>query len=383
MTSPSMDANSAFLVFEPDYAGHRMSFCQLLSEFASARGYSWALATSSDSWKSEEFGLRFVDDTSPEERLDIGKLPNDRGIRYELWVRRSLKRIMRDIPKVPVVVMEGDRAVTTICLLPTGDLKRLTILVIRPPIRSEGFRIKAVQVIKALSMWLARIRGAAIVVLHPVTERQNEYRFGPWQACPDPVDIHVFDGSSKQYAQEHGLTADRHWYGIFGHIARRKNPDLVLSALLDGTPSKTGVLFAGKISDEERRRCQPIIEQYLIEGGKFVWDTRLLDDSELDSAIEAVDTAVFAHSGDGPSQIFGKALAIGTRVVVAGPEVLRREVSKFGTGTWVPLNRDLLAVALESARLAAKPNPIQLANGKDFSSALMAGVVRSEHLGNL
>ena len=99
---------------------------------------------------------------------------------------------------------------------------------------------------------------------------------------------------------------------------------------------------------------------------------RLLSDLELDAAIRRVDCVVLAHSNEGPSGLFGKAAAAGTRIVAAGAASLRADAGAIPeVAAWSPLDVVGLGAELDLARRKPRPDPIQGLSATDFCTALL------------
>jgi hypothetical protein len=103
-----------------------------------------------------------------------------------------------------------------------------------------------------------------------------------------------------------------------------------------------------------------------------VFDSRLLSDSELDSAIASVAVVAIAHSSEGPSGILGKAAASGVAVAAAGAVSLKEDIERLSAGTWAPLTPEAFAKALQHAVAFPRAANAGLANGRDFASSLMS-----------
>jgi hypothetical protein len=99
---------------------------------------------------------------------------------------------------------------------------------------------------------------------------------------------------------------------------------------------------------------------------------RMLEDVELDSAIAAVDCVVLAHSNEGPSGIFGKAVMSGTRLIASGASSLRQDAQAVAThATWTPLSADAIARAMGDAAAADRPAAVPDMGTARFTSALL------------
>ncbi len=122
--------------------------------------------------------------------------------------------------------------------------------------------------------------------------------------------------------REWDLDDSRYWFGIIGAIDERKNVSLVMAAAQGLPPGQVGLLVAGRFSDATRESLREFGAE--LPGGVRLVD-RVLTDEELDAAVAAVDCVVLAHSNEGPSGLFGKAVRAGTRILGAGAQSLRRD----------------------------------------------------------
>ena len=368
MQSSSRD----LILFEPNYRGHRMSFCALLIRDAQKRGVNVTLASSSETWLSDEYLLRFPGSQSFG-RIDLGKLPNFGGLRYDRWILGWLKRIGEVNVRSRVVILEGDKIAPLLAIsrIPKGT--QLSLLTIRPPVKI-GRTANAWKVFfpKFLGCLALRQRGVDIVGLAPATPKSDSYRIGCWRAAPDPIDVEHSDEAISAYQRLHSIDSSKLWFGIFGNVTRRKNLDMVLNALSMGPAHTVALLVGGLVSAEELRICEPAIDNFKRGGGTLILDNRLLTDSDLNAAIASVHVTVNAHSGDGPSQILGKSLALGTYIVAAGSPTLRKELVKLGTGTWSALDARSLNTALYSCEMKARSQePLPFANGTEFVRVML------------
>lgn len=366
------------VLFEPDYRGHRAVFLGILLRHLRERGVRATVATTSDAIASSEFELQEIPlllgkDTSV---FALGALPPGRDVEYRRWLLACLRRVYAAHPEARVVVLEGEPMLTFGWKLPLSDLMRTTILVIRRPVLlGTTIRSTTASWAKASTIAIASRRRADIVLLSasaPAGETVPRKRI---REAPDPVAFIGSAESSRAYADAHGLTRERTWYGVFGNVVRRKNLDLVAAALGKvAHPDGAGLLVAGRISDEERARCQSALSAFEALGGRVVFDNRLLPDSDLDAAIGAVDAAVFAQTGDSPSNIYGKSCAAGTPVVCSGSKILRRTIRKEESGLWTTLNPRRMARAYDEIVTTFERKPMQMASASEFAAALLESV---------
>lgn len=366
-----------FIIFEPNYAGHRMNYCRVLSEYAYQNGWDLMLATSSEGLQSDEFKLRF-NDLSSVRTIDLGALPDIADSSYFRWVRNHLKSLHECYPEYRIVVLEGDKLLPHLVawLFRLSLLRSITVLVMRMPSSLIDLSYQPIKAFaKRFSALLLRFAGADVVGLQPSSYPQTEYLYHGFRAVPDPIDIVASHHDVIQYRENQQLVAGVKWFGVFGNITPRKNLDKIARGLSKlSNPQQSGLLVAGLIDGRELERCNDALDDFEAAGGSLRIDNRLLSDIELDSAIASVGAVVVAHSTDGPSGIVGKAVAAGIPLVVAGAPTLMREINRFpGSGEFVSLDVPALAKAFGNAmeNRDVRTNGQRLADRNEFARVLL------------
>jgi len=188
----------------------------------------------------------------------------------------------------------------------------------------------------------------------------------------EPVSISASPDDRVAIRKAHGLDEERYWFGILGAVNGRKNPDLVARALLAQQDRSVGLLVAGRIDAPSLARLQDLAPQFSAAGMELRIVDRFLSNTELDEYVVACDCLVFAHSNEGPSANFGKALLAGTRVLAAGARSLRADASAVAShASWAPLDVSALATAMAAARTARRPEPLALPGPEALVDALL------------
>jgi glycosyltransferase involved in cell wall biosynthesis len=367
----------SYVVFEPNFTGHRLNYVALLREDGLRRGATVRLALSSESFDSEEFRMRFPGGLDPHECINLGHLPNI-GLRgYTKWVMAALHATLAANPRSRVVVLESDKLLPHVVSRRLSADRRLVLLVMRAP--ALGI-LKPREFAKEATKWIAAHvvakRGATVVCLAPSGPIRQEYSVNGFRATPDPVTVYADAAETVRYRAKHGIGPPIFWYGVFGRITPRKNLGLTAMALAKCAEQQhnLGLLVAGTLSEDELARCAPTLERLVRVGVSVVLDNRLLTDSELDAAISSVDCVVIAHSSNGPSGILGKAYAMGRPIVAAGARSLADDLRRLANaGLYANLNAEDLASSLMQIR--SHPSviyePRQAAGGAEFARALL------------
>ena len=361
--------NNSVIIVEPNFAGHRLNYVNIIARYVRQQGNFCFFASASDTFMSEEYKERSLEGINEVDTISLGKLPKGIGLLYHLWLLRGIHLILRSNRGAKLVVLEGDKSVLAFALsfLPVRDI---TILIMRAPKFIGSYWFDPKDSLKRAGMWLISQRGARVLVLSPATLVAESYEHLGFEAVPDPIEVEATDEGIEDYKRLIEWSEKNKWIGVFGHVSRRKNLDLVFSAAasMEILPS---ILVAGIVSAEERQRVDPCLKVFLERGGRVIFDNRLLTESELNSAISIVDVVSVAHSSEGPSGILGKALALGVPVAAAGAESLRRDIDKLEAGCWSPLIVVEMADSFTRCMKIARKEPRKLAGGAEFAKALV------------
>ncbi|MFB9404788.1 glycosyltransferase [Pseudarthrobacter polychromogenes] len=330
------------------------------------------LATSSETFDAQEFDAHIGVLAEKLEFIDLGSLTLGRpGWDYQRKLLKQIDAVAVDYPTADIVVLEGDKLVVPLALH-RKSYSRMTVLVMRAPAPGmSGFLSGLNNLLKRVGIAISRKRSVNIKVLAPAMRATPPYSFRGYPAVPDPVELTATSESIETYRSEMKLDRARVWVGVFGNITPRKNLDLVAEAIMKCGGKDFGLLVAGKIGNDERNRCDSSLQRLKKAGGAVVFDTRLLTDRELDSAIAAVDVVAIAHSSEGPSGILGKAAASGVSVAAAGALSLKEDIERLDAGAWSPLSSQAFAKALQQANSRSFVDSVELADGPAFASALL------------
>jgi glycosyltransferase involved in cell wall biosynthesis len=334
----------AVFIFEPDSRGHRFYFVRVLADALLAKGRRPILITSRgamESGQAKEF---------------LAGLPASFEVQETsaTALRAVSSRAQRD-GVTQVVVPDGDRHLVSTLLRIGRRLPRVTVLVMREPklSLSQPMPSAARQWLKLISMHALRARASAQVVVLKSSVWKGRSLF---PVAQDPVTLAASLEDVRRIHDLWDLDPARRWFAVVGAITPRKNLPLIAEAFARTASEGSGLLIGGAVEEGEMVRALPHLTEAERRGGRVVVKDRMLTDVELDAAIAAVDCVILAHSNEGPSGIFGKAVMSGTRLVTAGAISLRQDAAAAPEhAAWCELTVDSLS--LEMTRAAQRPRP--------------------------
>ena len=349
------------LILERIHSGHRLYYVRILATAAHERGSKVTIVLGKGGAESEEA------------RLHLSTLPESIGIREEIGADlTTAARLSHQLKADVTVVPDGDWL-----LKPLVKARRwrgtgaLSLLVMREPNAGPGRTLSSSikRSGKLLAMrWVASLSRVRLSVLKSATWTGSS----EFNVAHDPVTLTTTRGKAAATVQEWGVTPNRYWFSVLGAVNSRKNLPLVVEALSQIGSSELGLFVGGACDPGELRAAQPWIQEFEARGGRVAIVDRLLSDDELDAAVLAVSCIVIAHSNEGPSGLFGKAAAAGTRIVAAGAQSLKGEaISRPRLATWSALAAPPLSEALAAAALSSRPEPEILAGTTLFTDALL------------
>jgi hypothetical protein len=213
------------------------------------------------------------------------------------------------------------------------------------------------------------IRNVEVVVLR---SQLGGVRRGPFAEAIDPVTISATRDSIQGIRNDWKLSDDRYWFAVLGAVTERKNVPLVAAALARISDAQVGLLVAGKCAPGVLEAAHHMLQSLESRGVPVVVVDRLLDDTELDSAVAASDSLVLAHSNEGPSGLLSKAAAVGTHVVAAGAQSLRNDLASVPElGLWSELNAEAMSAGMLSVMKLEPAGAIVSPSVDSFASALL------------
>jgi hypothetical protein len=352
----SMSAVPTQWIIAQEVSGHRLMYVRLLVDEALARGYQPTVVLPSGATDSEEFRMQLSQRHS---RIRV--------IELERFAAHTVMPLLPPRPELPTLFPDGDAWLREFACRrgnwPGGAL----VLVMRPTGQAQSNLVRWAQsVAKLILRCLVRSRrGYKVLALRSFAAKQRRW------TVADPVRV----GGSARMAETLRAgweTAQTHppayWVGVVGALNSRKNIELVAKSLAQIERGKVGLVVAGRCHEGEatmERWLKPAREA----GIPVVRTAGLLSDSQLDSILLALDCAILAHSNEGPSGILGKSKVLGTRVLLAGAQSLRRDAQFLADGTlWVRLTVHDLASGIE-ATLAREAPPPRSGGSTAFAAA--------------
>lgn len=342
------------LIAEEGYAGHRLTYVRYIAQYALGCGYDVFYLFGSDvktSLEAREF--------------DFGS-----QARYLSGPSLSMAHIWDESDRLGVsrvIIPHADHYLTDRRIYIRRRGMRLNLLVMRTRgIFRPGTTLRDVG--KRLLISFANIRPD-----NHVFRLASSSGSLPWRSpiVTDPVVLEP-SRSRDSVRAELDIADDTFVFLIIGAISQRKNVDLVFRALSSLNQSKCALVVAGLQDADARSTIAQIRDLPLTSNLLRVVDRRL-DDGELDAFIESADCVVLAHSNEGPSGIFGKALAAGVRILAAGANSLKEDVEKSRSGGIVWSHLDLDAIRRAMAVIVQTPSPTRrsVLGPSDFAARLL------------
>ncbi|WP_433862049.1 hypothetical protein [Streptomyces sp. L7] len=347
---------------EPNQSGHRLYYVRLLAQAAVARGDEVVLALSEAASATDESGLHL---SGIAESVTIVSA-RDFGV-------DAVAELSRRYDAAITVVPDGDRFAMRLARTRGGwsGQGALSVLIMREV--AQPGRLSMVVAAKsrirtALFHRASRLPRVRLSVLKSATWTGDSM----FACAPDPVSLACGDDDISELRAAWNLEDDRYWFGVLGAIFDRKNVPLVARALRAAEAQNSGLLIAGRCDPEAARAMAGPLAELTAAGAKVVVVDRLLSELELDAAVTAVDCVVLAHSNEGPSGLFGKAAAAGTRVVAAGALSLREDARHVPSlASWVPLDETALMGAMRRAQALHRPTAVFAPENARFAEALL------------
>ena len=349
------------LIVEKNTSGHRLYYVRMLATAACERGTRVVIA------------LCLAQAETSEVAVHLSDLPDGIDIIHVTDLSlKSVTMLSRDVNASVTVVPDGDLFAIDLGLRGKwSGLGLLSVLVMREV--AQRASIPGMQAFKSkirvfFFARASRIPNVRISILKTVSWRGG----AKFPIAVDPVTMIAAPRDVAALRISWALDHDRYWFGILGAISERKNVAMVADALAMLPGDRVGFLVAGKCEVDAAMEMRKSIEQLQMLGAKVVLVDRLLTDLEIDSAVRSVDCVVLAHSNEGSSGLYGKAMASGTRIVAAGARSLKLDCAANSAGaTWVDLDVAELSRVLEAATRQRRPSPVGGMGTDNFVSALL------------
>lgn len=360
------------LVAEMSGSGHRFQYVRWIIEAAVAQGHFVSLLTRPGACLTDEYrthlgsvGSLFHAVESPTD--SISEL-------IQIALYQSCQSL---------IIPDGDRYLAQVMLAgrPHKSVD-VTLLIMRPSGQSStlsGVR-KVKTLVKRVLRSFVRLRGIRVLSLVSSTTRpRNEMQVA------DPVVVEQITASSMaNHRHEFGLSEGTTWFGIVGAISRRKNIEMVLESLKVAHDPGFGLVIAGKIESDYKAALLAEVSVAQESGLQILIIDRILSEIELDLFVATLDAVILAHSNEGSSGILGKASILGTPVLAAGANSLRKDIEGMpDIGIWVELNPQSLSEGMK--RIMVSKNEklcrnIPVSNPLQFGSALLKSAATVENI---
>jgi hypothetical protein len=350
MTTPAeapRDGGQRVVLVEGNPSGHRLSYVRVLAEAALGRGDSVTLVTSSDAVADGRF------------EAHLGRLRERMTVMtHDGFDLTSLAKLTDAIGPTITVVPDGDAIAVE--LARTGRWNgagRLSLLIMRE--KAQRQRFPNMTPVRSAIKTLILLRASRVGRVHLVVLKSAVWTGrSRFVTARDPIEVSYNSDLAEDLQTDWSLESSKYWFGVLGAITPRKNLELVLKSLLAFPDlSGVGILVAGRCDPDVVARSKDLIDRLRLRGALVVVQNRLLSDAELDNAISVIDCVVIAHSNEGPSGLFGKSVALGTRVVTAGAASLRMDSGSFpASASWSRLTVEALSTALSRARESNRPS---------------------------
>lgn len=327
----TMNESKTVVIVEPNHSGHHLYFVSLLLQhFLEAHGeFKVHIVTTTESLNSPEFKMQLSSSRFTLTAVDLKTTDLD-DLQSMVVVRNASAVYLPYGDPWLIQLWKGHWTLPIDC----------NSLVIRcdPQVnRIPGLAV-IVAIVKKMLMLMANFRRHTNV-LGLTSSLQRRYFPVPW--IEDPVTFRVDVTTLTLLKKKMGALNPQKWIGVYGHITRRKNLDLILQVAL-ANPN-FGIIIAGKIDDEVSLECKEMLAD-LDKQRRLIIETGPTTDSEFNAFIKASDFVAIAHSNEGPSGVLMKAIFLGRRVLTAGAKTLKKEARNAGPSViWTKLNVNAIA----------------------------------------
>jgi glycosyltransferase involved in cell wall biosynthesis len=359
------------LIIEPNPSGHRFEAVANVARLA-GRTDEIVLLTSAGAGAGEEFGVYLTDvPLKLEEAFDRVEPPTRE-------ITRTVARFCRTATVSRVVVMDADQCLKRWWLDAPREFRglkprpRVVFMLTRYPAKLAltdrvGWKLRTTKATLALA---AMATGS----LHRVAGFAGRDDMTPgWivKRARDPATCSAHSRDRARLRAALDLPAERRLVGIFGVLTARKNPAMVLDAIV-ASGCDADLLLAGKV--------KPDVAEWLAglpaeRRGRVIVRDGFLSTELLDQLIASVDVVAVAMTNNGPSGIMGTALAAGVPVVSAGSQVRERELIATDNGEAAEFTAASFADALTRAFTrdpsAPRRSTVPPATGETFAASLL------------
>jgi hypothetical protein len=354
------------MIVEDDPNGHHLTYVRYLADAALIEGSRVTLLTTEQVRASKEYAQQI----GPlEDRLTV--LAEE-----EIATPKQLRVAAARIGPDRTIVPHGDQLAIRLGVWPRwGGPGVLVPLLMRDPRQQRiGGEHAGRRALKRLLVFGARhAPGVIVVALRSALHTPGAGEL----VAVDPVEIDVQPDVVDRCRQLWGVGDDVFWFAIIGAITRRKNVGMVIRALdalaAAERTTRLGLMIVGPEDDSARRESDHALADR--PGGltSIARVDRLLEDDELDAAVQMADCVVLAHSNEGPSGILAKAVARGAIIAAAGARSLQQDTALLPAAAWSELSVEAMTTMFATCVHMPKPAPRTDLGSDQFCQILLHG----------
>lgn len=366
---PQALGGERILVVEPRSSGHLLVFVAQLVARLGDRNTVIVLTTPEVAASAE-----YAEHLGPvAHQAEIVELPPLSPREVSAWAaRHDVDRVI--VPHADPVLFGWLRA----CIRP--GRARVRLLVMRDP-RWE----RPAPLLRRLK-GMVKVLGATLVGLAPRTDvlwlreprfesRRANFVVDPFLCGLSEIEVGRRAGVLRSELE---LESSVFWFGVTGAITGRKNVSMIVDALVQlrasGWRQPAGLALIGPVVDLGDMDKDSVAAALRAADVECRIVDRLLSNDEMNVVVKALDCVVMAYSSHSPNSTLGKAHALGTRVVAAGPPSVQRFASRLDAGFTSELTVEDLARILRSAAERSDEPPAHFGDGAASFVRQLAGV---------
>lgn len=326
-TGSRPELKSRVILVEPRFTGHRLMFVRVLSKAAMAHGINVTLLTSVGCTESEEARAHL--DASMT-NLEILELPQ--------FSRSIVEDAAKSSGADSIVFLEGDHWMISTLRGKTERHINRTLLILRQRGQSKSKALRAIQTFAKIALRnLVRLSGRArvICILPDSAQRVNKNQ------VLDPIDFNIDKhtvGAFNAMLSSFSDNPNTRWVGVVGAISKRKNVELLARAIENTKNPDIGLVVAG-LSEVPEEILDNWASPLSTSGNPYLRINRILSNNELDALIYSLDVVSVLHDNEGPSAIFSKARAAGSKILAGGSKTLKVAAQRYPSiARWSRLN---------------------------------------------
>jgi len=342
-----------YLIVESGHTGHLLVFVRILARAAVSSGARVTVALTRAAKDSPEYRLHLL---GLSEAVDVATWDGSLS-------PRALRNLAARSGATDIVIPHADPVVGGLVLgWPLLSHVRLHLLIMRDPRWEKPApfrrRMKNLAKLAAIRLVSKTPRARVVWLREPGYRSDNQELSAVDPFVPDGSIAEIEAAAAAARAELLG-SAPVFWFGITGAISRHKNVALVVEALsrLKSIRPDLPIGFAliGPVGDNLGITIEGITKACADAGVPTFIDDRKLSNFEMNAAVGGLDAVVMAYSTHSPNSTLGKAWILGTRVVAAGPDSIRRFVRSIDAGFESALTIGGIAGSMSAAYDAPAP----------------------------